>query len=377
LVCAHENGSSLRSLRPLRFQNPGVIGQAKRQERQVRVSELVSVQKSDGRYYSSHVCLLRKESKRLISTDTKTRMSCAILSIYFIGLTAISVPLVASSPDKTTDPVVLSLGDTKFTAAQVEKFIEAMPQQFRPFYSGAGKAKLAELLLSTELLVREAKKRHLETKPDVQLQVKIATDSILSNAAKIALKNEMTVTDAELQKYLEEHKSKFEEAHARRIVIRSKTSIPWDQSKSPDQLLDDKDARARANDLREQLAKGADFEELAAKYSDDSLSSGKGGDLGFNRRGSQAHLIVPPLEEKIFSMEPGTISEVMQTPLGYEIVKLEEKRLPKVSDIRQELEQVVLNEKTEDLLKELRSQEKVFVDNKFFNISDGSASRGK
>ena len=302
----------------------------------------------------------------MISTYRRMLVSHTIVLILFIVLNLVPATLVAFSGSEAADPVVLSVGDTKITASQVEKFIEAMPPQFRPFYSGAGKSKLAELLLNTELLVREARKRHLETQPDVQLQVKIATDSILSNAAKIDLRKEMKVTDAELQKYLEEHKVQFEEARARRIVIRSKTSVPWDQSKTPDQLLDDKDARAKAADLREQLVKGADFEELAAKHSDDSLSSGKGGDLGFNRRGSQTHLIVPPLEEKIFSMEPGTISDVAQTPLGYEIVKLEEKRLPKVSDIRQELEQLVLNQKTEDLLKEFKSREKIYVDDNFF-----------
>ena len=312
----------------------------------------------------------------MISTYRRMLVSHTVVLILLIGLNLVPATLVAFSGSEAADPVVLSVGDTKITATQVEKFIEAMPPQFRPFYSGAGKSKLAELLLSTELLVREARKRHLETQPDVQLQVKIATDSILSNAAKIELKKEMKVTDAELQKYLDEHKVQFEEARARRIVIRSKTSVPWDQSKTPDQLLDDKDARAKAADLREQLVKGADFEELAAKHSDDSLSSGKGGDLGFNRRGSQTHLIVPPLEEKIFAMEPGTISDVAQTPLGYEIVKLEEKRLPKVSDIRQELEQLVLNQKTEDLLKDFKSREKIYVDDNFFKNGETPPKSG-
>jgi hypothetical protein len=301
----------------------------------------------------------------LILTYQRKLVSRTAVLVFLIALNLVSMP-IAFNASETKDPVVLSVGNTKFTASQVGKFIEAMPQQFRPFYTGAGKSKLAELLVNTELLVREARKRHLETEPDVQLQVKIATDSILSNAVKLELKKEMKVTDAELQKYLEEHKTQFEEARARRIVIRSKTSVPWDQSKSPDQLLDDKDAMAKATSLREQLGKGADFEELAAKHSDDSFSSGRGGDLGFNRRGSQTHLIVPPLEEKIFSMEPGTITDVVQTPLGYEIVKLEEKRLPKVSDIRQELEQLVLNQKTEDLLKEFKSRETIFVDETFF-----------
>src|SRR5262245_43170600 len=118
--------------------------------------------------------------------------------LVFLGLSPVTF-----GAGEAKDPVVLGVGNTKFTASQVGKFIGAMPQQFRPFYSGAGKSKLAELLVTTELLVREAKKRHVETQPDVQIQIKIATDSILSNAAKIELGKEMKVTDAELKKYLD------------------------------------------------------------------------------------------------------------------------------------------------------------------------------
>jgi parvulin-like peptidyl-prolyl isomerase len=153
--------------------------------------------------------------------------------------------------------------------------------------------------------------------------------------------------------------------------------VPWDQSKSVEQLPDDKDARIKADALHKQLSEGADFEELAAKHSDDSLTAGKGGDLGFNRRGSQTHLIVPPLEEKIFSSPVGSVSEVMQTALGYEIVKVEEKRLPKVSEIRKEIEQSLLNQKTDDLLKELKGRETIFVDEKFFNLGTPPAPAGK
>jgi parvulin-like peptidyl-prolyl isomerase len=304
------------------------------------------------------------------------RSNLTVISLAGAGLAMFLCRATLVAESATADPVVLSLGETKMTAAQVQKFLDALPPQFRPYYSGVGKPKLAELLVNTELLVREANKRHLGDRPDVQLQTKIATDSVLSNAAKLELQKEMKVTDAELQKYLEDHRTKYEEARARRIVIRSKTSVPWDHSKTVDQLPDDKDARAKADALRKQLGEGADFEELAAKHSDDSLTSGKGGDLGFNRRGSQAHLIVPPLEEKIFSLSPGNISEVMQTALGYEIVKLEEKRLPKVSDIRKELEQSLLNQKTEDLLKQLRDRESIFVDEKFFKLSTSAAPAG-
>lgn len=291
-----------------------------------------------------------------------------IIPALFVGFFAVAfITLIGRSSDTpVNDPIVLTVGDTKLTATEVQKLVDALPPQFRAFYSGQGRSKLADFLVTTELLVKEARKRQLESRPDVQLQIRIATNSILSNATKLDLQKQWKVTDTELQNYLDEHKLQFEEARARRIVIRSRSSLAVDPNKSQSQTLSDDEAHAKADDLKKQLVAGADFEELAAKFSDDSLTSGKGGDLGFNRRGSKAHLIVPPLEEKIFSMQPGEVSDVIQTALGYEIVKLDEKRMPTLKQVHKELEQAVLNQKSEEFLKELRSHETVVIDEKYF-----------
>jgi len=291
-----------------------------------------------------------------------------IVPALFVGFFAVafSTLIGRSSDTPVNDPVVLTVGDTKLTATEVQKLVDALPPQFRAFYSGQGRSKLADFLVTTELLVKEARKRQLESRPEVQLQIRIATNSILSNATKLDLQKQWKVTDTELQNYLDEHKLQLEEARARRIVIRSRSSLAVDPNKSQSQTLSDDEAHAKADDLKKQLVAGADFEELATKFSDDSLTSGKGGDLGFNRRGSKAHLIVPPLEEKIFSMQPGEVSDVIQTALGYEIVKLDEKRMPTLKQVHKELEQAVLNQKSEEFLKELRSHETVVIDEKYF-----------
>jgi peptidyl-prolyl cis-trans isomerase C len=291
-----------------------------------------------------------------------------IIPALFVGFFAVAfITLIGRSSDTpVNDPVVLTVGDTKLTATEVQKLVDALPPQFRAFYSGQGRSKLADFLVTTELLVKEARKRQLESRPDVQLQIRIATNSILSNATKLDLQKQWQLTDTELQNYLDEHKLQFEEARARRIVIRSRSSLAVDPNKSQSQTLSDDEAHAKADDLKKQLVAGAEFEELAAKFSDDSLTSGKGGDLGFNRRGSKAHLIVPPLEEKIFSMQPGEVSDVIQTALGYEIVKLDEKRMPTLKQVHKELEQAVLNQKSEEFLKELRSHETIVIDEKYF-----------
>lgn len=66
---------------------------------------------------------------------------------------------------------------------------------------------------------------------------------------------------------------------------------------------------------------GEDFSELAKRYSEDP-SAKQGGDLGFLKKGE----ILPEFEMKAFSLKPGEISDLVQTSLGYHIIKLEEKK---------------------------------------------------
>jgi len=73
--------------------------------------------------------------------------------------------------------------------------------------------------------------------------------------------------------------------------------------------------------ILEKAKTGEDFSELAKKYSEDP-SAKEGGDLGFLKRGE----ILPEFEEKAFSLKPGEISDVVQTPLGFHIIKLDEKK---------------------------------------------------
>jgi peptidyl-prolyl cis-trans isomerase D len=75
-----------------------------------------------------------------------------------------------------------------------------------------------------------------------------------------------------------------------------------------------------AENILKQLKEGADFAQLAKKYSDDKSNAAKGGELGSFGRG----VMVPEFEKAAFALRPGQLSEVIRTPFGFHIIKVEE-----------------------------------------------------
>jgi hypothetical protein len=87
--------------------------------------------------------------------------------------------------------------------------------------------------------------------------------------------------------------------------------------------------RAALAALRSRIVAGASFEELARQYSQDPGSAQTGGDLGFFMRGD----MVLPFEEAVLALQPGQVSEVVETPMGLHIIRLEERRVQDFDDV--------------------------------------------
>ncbi len=82
----------------------------------------------------------------------------------------------------------------------------------------------------------------------------------------------------------------------------------------------------RMKDIQERLKGGENFEELARQYSEDQGTSGQGGMLGFVERGT----LFPAFEAAAFQLSEGAVSEIVETPIGYHLIQMVEKRGDKV-----------------------------------------------
>jgi peptidyl-prolyl cis-trans isomerase SurA len=83
-----------------------------------------------------------------------------------------------------------------------------------------------------------------------------------------------------------------------------------------------KNSRDLAQSLLDSIKAGADFAEIATKYSDDPGSASQGGDLGFVKRG----VFYPEFETAAFALAEGEISDVVESPVGFHIIQLLERR---------------------------------------------------
>jgi peptidyl-prolyl cis-trans isomerase D len=78
-----------------------------------------------------------------------------------------------------------------------------------------------------------------------------------------------------------------------------------------------------AHDVLDQLKKGANFADLAKKYSEDTATASQGGEVGWVGRGQT----VKEFEDTAFSMKPGQVSDLVKTAYGIHIIKLEDKQM--------------------------------------------------
>lgn len=136
-----------------------------------------------------------------------------------------------------------------------------------------------------------------------------------------------------------------QQTHARHILVRV------------NEVVSESEALHKLSGLRERLAHGGDFAELARLYSQDG-SAAKGGDLGWLYPGDT----VPEFERAMDALQPNEISQPVQSPFGFHLIQVLERRVQDVSSERQRMaaRQVLrerkLDEAYQDWLRQLRDR---------------------
>ncbi|MPY86594.1 MAG: hypothetical protein GEU99_01585 [Luteitalea sp.] len=168
----------------------------------------------------------------------------------------------------------------------------------------------------------------------------------------------VTVGAQEVDAFYKENPERFrapERVRASHILIKADATADEASKKA---------ARARAEGLRKQLEGGADFTALAREHSQDGSAS-SGGDLNYFPRGQ----MVKPFEDTAFALKVGELSDVVETPFGYHIIKVTDRKaselMPLDDTLKGRIEQVLRmgrrRELAVQLVQALRAKGKVEV----------------
>jgi len=233
-------------------------------------------------------------------------VSIGLLLVLCLGLWACQ----RSGDDRQVKNELVRINDVSISLDEFRQMSEdqSLEKKMRLISEKGLRDFLDNYVITREVLYQEAKKKGFDQRKEILAKVEeikrmMAIDALLEEA----LKGKSEVSDAEVQQYYKENQQQFTEPREVRIRHLFVNSEPVLQ------------------EVRGKLAKGESFEKLASQYNVDQTRE-DGGDLGFVKRG-QLSPAFAQFEEVAFSLRnPGDISDVVKTPLGYHILKLEDKK---------------------------------------------------
>ncbi|HEU5336878.1 MAG TPA: peptidylprolyl isomerase [Terriglobales bacterium] len=166
--------------------------------------------------------------------------------------------------------------------------------------------------------------------------------------------SKINITPQEIQKYYADHRSEMaqpEQVRLSEILISTQPS-PTEDPKAAAAVTDEQrvaKAEAEANQLYEQIQKGAKFDEVA-KQSSQGPTAAQGGDLGYFKRGTLAK----ELEDVTFGMKAGEVTKPIRTKQGFVILKVTEHQqagVPPEKDVEGKIQDAIYLQKLQPALR--------------------------
>ena len=301
-----------------------------------------------------------------------------ILKVFVLSLVFFSFLSLAAFAE-VVDKIVVVVNNEIITQREIDIMLMPIYAQYRSMYKGEelirkledAREKILKQLIEDRLILSEAKRQNInveqkevDAKID-ELKKKVGSEKDLEGMLgeenltlkelserykeKIMIRKlidqkvgaKIIITPLEVKNYYNSNANDFlqpEEIKLRTILIKPKEG-PGGDAKALELI----------RDILKRLKEGCDFEGLAKEYSDGQGGS-DGGLMGYVKKGD----LLPQIENIVYNLQEGQTSGIIQSPLGYHIFKVEEKRARRARELpemRQEIEEFLYREKANERLK--------------------------
>ena len=191
-----------------------------------------------------------------------------------------------------------------------------------------GRKQILDDLVGTRVFAQAARDAGLDREPDVAFDVEQAVAGVLARRYRETLRTQLAPTEREMREWYQAHRREFAtlpRVKARHILVAT---------------VDDATAVLAA------LEAGEPFERLAETRSIDTQTRSRGGDLGWVPKGFMASTF----DAALFSLEPGQVSDAIQTSLGYHVVRvdaIDDSTIPAYEAVRERIGERLIDERVE------------------------------
>lgn len=285
--------------------------------------------------------------KKLKSTSEPTHMK-RISAVKILAL-LLCLPYFGNS-QMLLDKVVAKVGSEFITLSDIEEEFQ-YSKTVEPTLTDDAKCGILESAIAQKVLIYQAKLDSVEVSDEeVESQLNLRFESILRqmNGDENFFKEYYGASINEMKdRYRDDQRQQILAERMQYSLIEKVTitpaevleffhSIPKDSLPllsseveigeivlQPEvNVVEREKAITEAEMVYEKVKAGEDFAALAKKYSDDTESAKRGGELGFAKRGT----FVAEFEGAVFSLKPDEISDIVETEYGFHIIQLLERR---------------------------------------------------
>lgn len=245
-----------------------------------------------------------------------------------------AAPAEAPALDVSAANVLATVGTREITLGEIISLRRDLPEQYQYLPDEILSQGLLDQLIDQTLLDQAARAAKLDDRLDVALSIRNQVRAVLADAY---LRTEMSTRMTE-----ERLRAAYDAQYA--------ATAPEEEVRAAHILVETEE---KAKELRAQLDAGADFAALAAEHGTDGTAS-RGGDLGFFVKGD----MVPEFADAAFATQPGQLAGPVQSPFGWHLIKVEERRqkpIPAFDEVREDLAGTLVQTIQGEIMEELRA----------------------
>lgn len=299
--------------------------------------------------------------------------------LFLIALiAAVSTPAFAEAQRQLLDQVVAIVNDDPITQSELDVTMRPIYQDYKSQYSGEAlmealteaRRKILNQMIEDKLVYQEAKNQKIDPdidrvdqqledlkknfKADIDLEDALAKEgmslsvmrermerqSVIQRLHEMEVRAKVVVSPLEVEAYYEDHSDEF--SSEKMIRVRSITIKKNEDAR--EKGLTDEAAKLKIDNLRKRALAGQDFESLSTEFSEDT-SAKNGGLSDWIKPGE----MISEIDSIIFKMKKGGVSEIIETPMGYHVFRVEELREREKKNFeqaREEIYQKIFREKS-------------------------------